>query len=102
MPAETNTPRINDRPIDKPLVVFFSARDCSRCNGLIRFWAKPIATAESPASNGMIQDIPPSVTGTIPKNSVPGAPLSVMEWMTSTKPNRMMTCTNSGTMESSG
>ena len=45
---------------------------------LILFCAKPITTADKPARSGMIQESPPSSIGTMPKNSVPGAPWSVM------------------------
>ena len=102
MPAETKTPRTSDRPMDSPLVAFFSARDCSFWSGLMRFCAKPIATAERPARSGMTHEAPPSATGTMPRNSVPGAPPSVTEWMTSTRPNRMTIWTKSGTIESNG
>jgi len=78
MPAATYTPRTRDSTMDSPLVVFFSIFDCSRCSGLILFCAKPITTADKPARSGMIQESPPSSIGTMPKNSVPGAPWSVM------------------------
>lgn len=102
MPVATNTPKMKERPMDRPFVMFFSARDCSRCNGLMRFCAKPMIMAESPAKSGMIHAAPPSSKGIWPKNSVPGAPPSVIVWMTSTRPNRMIICTASGIKESIG
>ena len=88
--------------MDRPLVEFFSARDCSRCSGLMWLEATPITTADSVASTGMTHEAPPSSMGTSPRNSVPAAPESAMAWMTSTRPNRMTTCTASGMSESSG
>ena len=95
-------PSTSESAMESPLVVFFSRDDCSRCSGLMRFCAKPMTTAESAASTGMIQESPPSSAGTIPRNSVPGAPWSVMPWMTSTRPKSTSTCTASGTRERSG
>ena len=68
----------------------------------MRFWASPMTTAERAARKGMTHESPPSSAGTMPKNSVPGAPPSVIPWMTSTRPNRISTCTASGMSERSG
>ena len=102
MPVATKMPKTNDSAIDRPLVMFFSARDCSFCRGLMRFCAKPMMMADTPAASGMNHEMPPSSKGTMPRSSVPGAPWSVTPWMTSTNPNRMMICTASGTRLNSG
>ena len=81
--------------------MFFSVRDCSRCRGLMWLDTQPMITAERPASSGMMSDAPPLSMGTRPRNSVPGAPESVMEWMTSTRPKRMTTWMARGMSERS-
>lgn len=71
-------PSTNDSAMESPLVVFFSIADCSRCKGLILFCAKPMTTADNAARTGIAHERPPSSADTMPRNSVPGAPLSVM------------------------